>query len=85
LHDYINVEHLIITVPLSDFFSDTSDKATEDGFSTASRKQSGNSGMDVSGAISNITEKHRTPLIGVRSFSSLPANSERVKTKAHFV
>jgi hypothetical protein len=62
-----------------------SDKATKDGFITASRKQSGNSGMDVPGVISNITEKHRMPLIGVRSSSSLSVISERVKTIAHFV
>jgi hypothetical protein len=62
-----------------------SDKTTKDGFITASRNQSGNSGMDVPGAISNITEKHRLLLIGVRSSSSLSVISERVKTIAHFV
>jgi hypothetical protein len=40
--------------------------------------------MDVPGAISNVTEKHRIPVIGVRSSSSLSIISERVKTIAHF-
>jgi hypothetical protein len=62
-----------------------SDKATKDGFITASRKQSGNSGMDVPVVISDVTEKHRMPVIGVRSSSSLSVISERVKTIAHFV
>ena len=70
---------------LSDFYSEMSDKATKDGFITASRMQSGNSGMDVPGAISNITEKQRMPLSGVRSSSSLSVNPERVKTRARFV
>lgn len=67
------------------FFSGMSDKATKDGFITASRKQSGNSGMDVPVVISDVTEKHRMPVIGVRSSSSLSVISERVKTIAHFV
>jgi hypothetical protein len=62
-----------------------SDKATKGGFITASRTQSGNFGMDVPGAISNITEKHTMPIIGVRSSSSLSVISERVKTTTHFV
>jgi len=76
---------LVYLVPLFDFFSGMSGKATKDGFITASRKQSGNSGKDVPGAISDITEKHSMPLTGVRSSSSLSVISERVKTIAHFV